>query len=81
MEWKISGNRIQDLMATRLNSLYCFPVFPYSDYIQTSIQIKNFDMELWFQVKVCAREYGLTLPAMLERIVREWCAGKGREDR
>ena len=42
------------------------------------ITAKGFDFDLWNEVKRCSREYGCSLPAMLERIVREWMAGKGR---
>ena len=46
--------------------------------MKITLSVKGFDAQLWFEVKERSREYGCSLPAMLERIVREWMAGKGR---
>ena len=46
--------------------------------MKITLSVKGFDAHLWLEVKERSREYGLSLPQMLERIVREWMAGKGR---
>ena len=46
--------------------------------MKMTIHAPGFSMDLWHEVKKCSKEYGLSLPQMLQRIVLEWMAGKGR---